>query len=234
MLSKEYNRRLFQDESGGADLAVVEGVMGLFDGYDATTETGSTAQMAKWLGLPVLLVVSARGKARSAAAVVKGFETFDPDLTLAGVVFTFTGSSRHYAYLRDAVEQKCNTPCLGHLPRNDAVIMPERHLGLTTADEHILSQGTINALVDMVDEHLDMPRLIRKLPNIRVPMGRPDTGRAGSRPGQETTVPGPAKNRFPAAGPGLPWPGTRRSAFIIRTTWPCWNRPVPGWSSFHP
>ncbi len=57
MLSKEYNRRLFQDESGGADLAVVEGVMGLFDGYDATTETGSTAQMAKWLGLPVLLVV---------------------------------------------------------------------------------------------------------------------------------------------------------------------------------
>jgi cobyrinic acid a,c-diamide synthase len=165
--------------------------MGLFDGYDATTETGSTAQMAKWLGLPVLLVVSARGKARSAAAVVKGFETFDPDLTLAGVVFTFTGSSRHYGYLKDAVEQNCTTPCLGHLPQNDALIMPERHLGLTTADEHSLSQGTIDTLVAMVDEHLNMAQLIRELPDIEVPMEHPDTGRAGSQPGQKITVPGP-------------------------------------------
>jgi cobyrinic acid a,c-diamide synthase len=69
-------------------MAVVEGVMGLFDGYDALTETGSTAQMAKWLGLPVLLIVSAKGKARSAAAIVKGFETFDPDLRFAGVIFS--------------------------------------------------------------------------------------------------------------------------------------------------
>jgi cobyrinic acid a,c-diamide synthase len=178
MLSREYNGRLFQARSRGADLAVVEGVMGLFDGYDATTETGSTAQMAKWLGLPVLLVVSARGKARSAAAVVKGFETFDPDLTLAGVVFTFTGSARHYAYLKDAVEQNCTTPCLGHLPENDALIMPERHLGLTTADEHILSQDTIDTLVGMVDAHLTMPQLIRELPDIRVPMETPDPGMA--------------------------------------------------------
>jgi len=178
MLSREYNCRLFQARSRGADLAVVEGVMGLFDGYDATTETGSTAQMAKWLGLPVLMVVSARGKARSAAAVVKGFETFDPDLTLAGVVFTFTGSARHYTYLKDAVEQNCTTPCLGHLPQNDALIMPERHLGLTTADEHILSQDTIDTLVAMVDAHLSMPQLIRELPDIRVPMETPDTGMA--------------------------------------------------------
>ena len=137
--------------------------MGLFDGYDAITEAGSTAQMAKWLDLPVLLVVSAKGKARSAAAVVKGFETFDPDLTLAGVVFTFTGSQRHYAYLKDAVEQTCATPCLGHLPKNDTIVMPERHLGLTTADEHVLSDTTITTLVSMVDQGLDMDRLISSL-----------------------------------------------------------------------
>ncbi len=169
MLSRSYNRGVFHSRTQGADLAVVEGVMGLFDGYDATTETGSTAQMAKWLKLPVLLVVSAKGKARSAAAVVKGFETFDPDLTLAGVVFTFTGSPRHYAYLKDAVEQNCTTPCLGHLPYNHALIMPERHLGLTTADEHIISQATIDTLVRMVDEHLDMPQLIQKLPDAETP-----------------------------------------------------------------
>jgi len=199
MLSKHYNRRLFQDQSRGADLAVVEGVMGLFDGYDATTETGSTAQMAKWLGLPVLLVVSARGKARSAAAVVKGFETFDPDLTLAGVVFTFTGSSRHYAYLRDAVAQNCATPCLGHLPHDEALIMPERHLGLTTADEHILSQGTIDTLAAMVDENLDMPRLIRELTEIPVSTERSDTVMAGPQPERNTAVPEIA---------GIPVPGT--------------------------
>jgi cobyrinic acid a,c-diamide synthase len=169
MLSKTYNRGLFHARSTGADLAVVEGVMGLFDGYDATTETGSTAQMAKWLGLPVLLVVSAKGKARSAAAVVKGFETFDPDLTLAGVVFTFTGSDRHYAYLKDAVAQSCTTPCLGHLPQNEALIMPERHLGLTTAEEHIISNATIDTLVAMVDQHMHMPRLIRDLPELLDP-----------------------------------------------------------------
>ncbi len=163
MLSKDYNRRLFHEHSRGADLAVVEGVMGLFDGYDAITESGSTAQMAKWLGLPVLLVVSAKGKARSAAAVVKGFETFDPDLTLAGVVFTFTGSQRHYAYLKEAVEQTCTTPCLGHLPRNDSIVMPERHLGLTTAEEHVIQPAVIDTLVSMVDQGLDMDRLISNL-----------------------------------------------------------------------
>ena len=203
MLSKDYNRRLFLDQSMGADLAVVEGVMGLFDGYDATTETGSTAQMAKWLGLPVLLVVSAGGKARSAAAVVKGFETFDPDLTLAGVVFTFTGSPGHYAYLRDAVAQHCTTPCLGHLPHNEALIMPERHLGLTTADEHIFSQDTVDTMAAMVDAHLDMPRLIRGLPEIPAPPERSDTVMARLYPAQNTAVPGPAKKPVPGSRPRI-------------------------------
>jgi len=169
MLSRDYNRQLFQSKSQGSDIAVVEGVMGLFDGYDALTDTGSTAQMAKWLDLPVLLIVSAKGKARSAAAIVKGFENFDPDLKFAGVIFAQAGSERHYHYLRDAVEQNCTTPCLGYFPRNEKIVMPERHLGLVTADEMPISAQTLSTLVSMVDDHLDMDRLIQGLPEIPKP-----------------------------------------------------------------
>ncbi|WDP90819.1 MAG: cobyrinate a,c-diamide synthase [Desulfobacter sp.] len=169
MLSRGYNRQLFYSKARGKDIAVVEGVMGLFDGYDALSDTGSTAQMAKWLGLPVLLIVSAKGKARSAAAIVKGFESFDPDLRFAGVIFAQAGSERHYHYLRDAVEQSCKTPCLGYLPKNEKIVMPERHLGLVTADEMPIERETLSTLVSMVDDHLDMDRLIRGLIQMPVP-----------------------------------------------------------------
>lgn len=169
MLPASYNRNLFTTKSQGSDIAVVEGVMGLFDGYDALSETGSTAQMAKWLNLPVVLVVSAKGKARSAAAIVKGFETFDPDLKFAGVIFAQAGSERHYHYLRDAVEQNCKTPCLGYLPKNEKIVMPERHLGLVTADEMPISHDTLSTLVSMVDEYVDMDRLIGRLPELSLP-----------------------------------------------------------------
>ena len=101
----------------GPEVAVVEGVMGLFDGYDGFSEAGSTAQMAKWLGLPVLLVVDARAMARSAAALVHGFASFDPDLTLAGVVFNRIGGAAHLHYLEQALSQLGGVKCLGGLPR---------------------------------------------------------------------------------------------------------------------
>lgn len=168
MLSKSYNRSLFLSKSKGSNIAVVEGVMGLFDGYDALSDTGSTAQMAKWLNLPVLLIVSAKGKARSAAAIVKGFEIFDPDLKFAGVVFSQAGSERHYQYLKDAVEQNCSTPCLGYMPKNEKIVMPERHLGLVTADEMPISNETLSTLTSMVDEYIDMDTLLTKLPQVQV------------------------------------------------------------------
>lgn len=163
MLPRVYNRQLFADKAKDCEIAVVEGVMGLFDGYDGESDAGSTAQMAKWLDLPVLLVISARGKARSAAAIVKGFETFDPDLKIAGVVFAKTGSLRHYEYLKKAVEQNCTTPCLGHMPRNDNVVMPERHLGLVTAEEASVDKATMTLLTDMVKENIDISELVRRL-----------------------------------------------------------------------
>ncbi|WP_413911154.1 cobyrinate a,c-diamide synthase [Desulfobacula sp.] len=169
MLSREYNTQVFNEKTKGSDIAVVEGVMGLFDGYDGLSETGSTAQMAKWLGLPVVLIVSAKGKARSAAAIVKGFEEFDKDLKIAGVIFSKTGSLRHYEYLKEAVEQNCKTRCLGFMPKNDSIVLPERHLGLVTSDELDLSSKVLSTLSSMVRDHVDIKGLINSLDSFDTP-----------------------------------------------------------------
>ena len=173
MLSREYNTRVFNEKTRGLDIAVVEGVMGLFDGYDGLSESGSTAQMAKWLDLPVVLIVSAKGKARSAAAIVKGFEAFDRDLKIAGVIFSKTGSLRHYEYLKAAVEQNCKTRCLGFMPRNDSIVMPERHLGLVTSEEIDISRQVLSTLSAMVRDHIDIKGLINSLDSFDT-SGNPD------------------------------------------------------------
>jgi len=159
MLPRAYNEDLYRRSGRQADMAVVEGVMGLYDGYDGRSEAGSTAQMAKWLRLPVLLVVDARSMARSAAALLLGFERFDPDVRFAGVVFNRIGSPRHLAYLKEALEGRVQMPCLGGIPREASIAIPERHLGLHTADDHPLDQTTIGRLVDLVETHVDMDRL---------------------------------------------------------------------------
>ncbi|MGD9731724.1 MAG: cobyrinate a,c-diamide synthase [Desulfamplus sp.] len=149
--------------STAADIAVVEGVMGLFDGYSGTSEAGSTAQMSKWLNLPVVLVVDARSMARSAAAIVQGFENFDPEVKFAGVIFSKTGSLRHYDYLKEAVEANCKMPCLGHIPRTPEIAMPERHLGLVTSDEHKLSSDLIGKIIDIIDKNTSIKSMVENL-----------------------------------------------------------------------
>ena len=177
MLSREYNTGIFKEKTKNADIAVVEGVMGLFDGYDGLSEAGSTAQMAKWLNLPVVLIVNAKGAARSVAAIVQGFENFDRDLKFAGVIFTKTGSLRHYEYLKAAVEQTCRTKCLGFMPKNETIVMPERHLGLVTADELDIGETHVSTLVSMVEEYVDMEGLIANLDSLDI-HGNPLPGTA--------------------------------------------------------
>ena len=135
MLSRETNLDIFNRYSAGAQVVVVEGVMGLYDGYDGTSEAGSTAQMAKWLGLPVLLCVDSRSMARSIAAVALGFSSFDPELSWAGLVANRVGSSRHRDYLSQALAGLGKMPFTGGLGREESISLPERHLGLVTADE---------------------------------------------------------------------------------------------------
>ncbi|KAI8465089.1 MAG: hypothetical protein J3K34DRAFT_461586 [Monoraphidium minutum] len=126
----------FARAAAGADVAVVEGVMGLFDGRDGASEDGSTAQVAKWLGAPVVLVLDCWAMARSAAAVVKGFCEFDPDLNVAGVVFNRVGGAAHVAWLADALRAAGLPPrVLGGVPKDPTVSIPERALGLTTPAE---------------------------------------------------------------------------------------------------
>lgn len=173
MLPRAYNLDAFRRSCAGADIAVVEGVMGLFDGYDGKTENGSTAQMAKWLGLPVLLVVDARSMARSAAALVQGFENFDPNLRFAGVVFNHLGSARHLGFLREALQDAARMPCLGGLMREEAIALPERHLGLVTHEEHPMDEAAIGRLADRIEQAIDVDQLSAGLPEISGPAAAP-------------------------------------------------------------
>ncbi|MDP3181657.1 MAG: cobyrinate a,c-diamide synthase [Desulfobaccales bacterium] len=168
MLPREANLAIFRRHASQAEVAVVEGVMGLFDGYDGLSETGSTAQMAKWLGLPVLLVVDARAMARSAAALVQGFYDFDPNLTLAGVVFNRIGGATHLEYLQQALAQLEKVRCFGGLPRDGELAIPERHLGLTTAEDHTLGPEYLEHLANLMEAHLDLEALLAALPPLTV------------------------------------------------------------------
>ncbi len=168
MLSKTYNLACFQNAAQTADVAVVEGVMGLFDGYDGKSESGSSAQMAKWLGLPVALVVDARRMARSAAAIVLGFEKFDRDLIYAGIIFNKLGSQRHLNYLTQALKNSVAMPCLGGIMRDQQIAIPERHLGLFTSEDHPLSDGMIKKLAALIEDSLDVDRLLKSMPTVNI------------------------------------------------------------------
>ena len=161
MLSRAYNTTVFNRSLHGHDVGVVEGMMGLFDGYDGKSEAGSTAEMAKWLGLPVLLVVDASAMARSVAAVIHGFQHFDPALNVAGVIFNKIGGPGHLRYLEEAVRDVPNTTVLGGLPSDEAITLPERHLGLVTREEQPVSAGQIDHLAGVIEEHLDLSSLLR-------------------------------------------------------------------------
>ena len=175
MLSRAYNRQTFQRAAQGTDVAVVEGVMGLFDGYDGRSEAGSTAQMAKWLDLPVVLVVDAASMARSVAALVQGFERFDRDLRFAGVVFNRIGGERHLAYLRQALQEHVEMPLLGGIPRDAAVAIPERHLGLVTREDFSGGDAASDGLTELLEARLDIAGLLERLPLISAQFPAPRT-----------------------------------------------------------
>lgn len=171
MLSKDYNLASFNRSSRGADIAVIEGVMGLFDGYDGKSEAGSTAQMAKWLGLPVILMVDAKSMARSAAALISGFEHFDEEVPFAGVVFNNLGSNRHLHYLKEALADNVQMPCLGGIPFSEEILIPERHLGLVTRHDHAFTAENMDMLAKLIEENIDLDKLIQKLPDISMSEG---------------------------------------------------------------
>ncbi|MGE4293013.1 MAG: cobyrinate a,c-diamide synthase [Desulfovibrio sp.] len=161
MLPRVCVQEIFVRNACGGHVAVAEGVMGLFDGASGRDECGSSAELAKWLGLPVLLVVDAASMARSVAALVGGFARFDPELRFAGVVLNRVGSARHEELLREALESLPDLPLLGCLPRAEGLELPSRHLGLVTPE----SKDRVYArLAHWVETHLDLDGLLAGLP----------------------------------------------------------------------
>lgn len=136
----------FARYSKDCDVAVVEGVMGLFDGADGMR--GSSAEVAELLHLPVILVIDARSMAFSAAPLLYGYKHFRPEVNIAGVIFNKVGSDRHYSLLRQAAEA-AGVPCLGYVPRNKSLYAPSRHLGLDLSEK-----GRIKELAGQVAQSL--------------------------------------------------------------------------------
>ena len=158
MLGEDVNRDIFTRAAADADISIIEGMMGLFDGSSPVNEIGSTAELAKQLDAPVLLVIDGSAMARSAAAMVSGYAKFDPGLRVNGVLFNRVSSEGHYKLLKEAVEQETDVVAVGYLRPDPAVTISDRHLGLVTAME----QGTgelYSRLAKAAEETVDLDRV---------------------------------------------------------------------------
>jgi cobyrinic acid a,c-diamide synthase len=151
MCGAEYVEQLFRKHAPESGISIIEGVMGLFDGGN-----GSAARLATLLSLPVVLVVDVRSAAESMAAVIKGFETLDPHVRVAGVILNRVASERHRQMIAEAVEKYCQTEMLGALPRDAAISLPSRHLGLHMGAEVDLNQ---ERLVELMEKYINLDRL---------------------------------------------------------------------------
>ena len=187
MLSAKTNRDIFSRHASGADLALIEGAMGLFDGASGASEQGSAAHMAKILGVPVLLVVDVSGMARSVAALARGFSGFDPDLRLAGVVCNRAGGPGHREFLAEALDM-AGIPVLGFLGRDPELAMPSRHLGLVTAQDLTIGPDWTNRLADWVEAGIDLDGLLRALPETDLPRPRAGGDAGGCLAGRNESV----------------------------------------------
>lgn len=163
----------FLEGSEGTDIALIEGVMGLFDGASPTDEAGCSAQIAKWLGAPVVLVADVSGMARSIAALVQGFSQFDPKLNLGGVVVNRAGSANHIDIVRQALAATRNAPpLLGGFVKKPDLTMPSRHLGLHRASASPETEELLNAWGAEVRAGFDLDALVtlaQSAPDLKAP-----------------------------------------------------------------
>ncbi|MCD6525577.1 MAG: cobyrinate a,c-diamide synthase [Desulfuromonas sp.] len=169
MCDEGYVRQLFNqacsDAANPADIAIVEGVMGLFDGSSPSSLQGSTAQIASWLDAPVLLVVKAHGMARSIAALVHGYANFEPEVKIGAVIANMCGSASHGQLLSKALEAASLPPLAGAIPRGALPPLPSRHLGLVSAAETDWNDTLIKQLADAAAQHLDLDQLLNQASN---------------------------------------------------------------------
>ena len=168
MMNRDAVVATFARAAAGADIAVIEGMMGLFDSATPTSDEGSTAQIAKWLDAPVVLVTDASGVARTIAAVAAGFARFDPAVRVAGMICNRVGSRGHLDLLRAA---RPEVPIVGGFPTSANLAFPERHLGLLMADESNVPQRLIDGWSRLAAEWLDLDAILelaRSAPAIEI------------------------------------------------------------------
>jgi len=160
LLDKEMIRFLFSRSCVNGDISIVEGVMGLFDGAEVGSDIGTSSSIAKILNIPVILVVDGSKVASSLAATVKGFELFDKELKISGVIINNVGSEKHYELLKSAIELYTGVEPCGYLIKNSLVSLPERHLGLVPSWEQTDLDNTLEHLADSVLETVNVNRIL--------------------------------------------------------------------------
>jgi len=177
MLGGDGVRRSFQHGTESADLALIEGMMGLHDGAEAASDRGSTAEVAKILSAPVVLVLDGSALARSAGALALGYRQFDPEVPFAGVIANRLVGAGHVKFIRPGIELQAGLPLLGWLPSAPDAQIPERHLGLRSAGEQ--APELVERLAELIEAHLDLDalweaaRTAPELPQVPVRSSKP-------------------------------------------------------------
>jgi cobyrinic acid a,c-diamide synthase len=171
MLPEPVLNALFCEQMQDADIAVIEGVMGLYDGCGTDPNDCSTAAMAKQLGCPVILLVDGKAVSTSIAATVMGFQHFDPAVPVAGVIVNRVNSESHYQLLKTAIEHYCAVPVFGYVPHVSGIALPERHLGLVTARESVVNQQPWRDFAAVLAQTLDIDSLLACCEITALPQG---------------------------------------------------------------
>ncbi len=172
MLPASILNGLFNQCVADKDIAVIEGVMGLYDGFGTASDYCSSAAMAKQLGCPVILLVDGKGVSTSIAATVMGFKTFDPSVNIAGVLINRVNSDSHYQLLKQAIEQHCQIPVLGRLPVMPNIELSSRHLGLHSAYEQKQNyEPCWQALAEQIESTVELDTLLALTRLSQLPLG---------------------------------------------------------------
>jgi len=190
LMSRDTVVRSFASSTATSDIAVIEGNRGLFDGVDANGSF-STAELAKLLECPIILTVDCTKSTRTVGALVLGCQRLDPDAPIRGVILNQTAGPRHESVLRESIQQICNLPVLGTIPRIRKQLFPERHLGLVPPQEHDQLTSAIDRVADVVGQYLDLDSILRVATKVG-PARRagPETGKGvGSRLSQKAPDP---------------------------------------------
>lgn len=160
LMDNKIVNELFNKHTTHKDVAIIEGVMGMFDGL-GNEGTGSTAELAQILDLPVILIVNCKSSYQSIAAIVQGFSGFDEKVKVAGVILNYVSAGEHYEFLKEYIESKTGVKCIGHLPFNKEINLESRHLGLVQASEVEDLHAKINSLVDVLSATIDCELLLK-------------------------------------------------------------------------